>query len=46
MIEITKSMPVHKKCEKCLESCKQHKDLRIIHCPSFKVGGASKLEKC
>jgi len=36
MIEITKSMPVNRKCRKCLGDCNQHRDLVIIKCPSFR----------
>ena len=36
MIEITKSMPVNRKCRKCSEDCKQHRDLVIIKCPNFR----------
>lgn len=38
MIEFTKRGPVkvNKKCEKCTEKCKQHLDVKIIACRSFK----------
>ena len=40
MIEFKKSgKPVvtNKKCEKCTGECKQHAEVKIIHCPSFEA---------
>lgn len=48
MIEFLRSgkpTRTNKKCEKCTEQCKQHAEIRIIRCPSYKAGGAPSLEK-
>ena len=36
MIEIKKSIPVNRKCRKCSEDCKQHRDLVVVKCPRFR----------